>query len=495
MADQSERTASEREAARLERERRRAERLGESTADQPVPTEDGATVPVPMQDGATVPVPAQDGTTEPESQDGAAPELDGDGRDSSSLQEHDEPADDEPTGEREVPLGIRRAAHRDRLGTPGRGGRARAGRRRGRSPGGRRRDRPQAQGRRSWVGRVVAVVALTLGVVVLWFLVELFQPFHGQGHGTVTVTIPPHSGASQIGDQLERDGVISSSFFFNLRAMLAGDHGSLLSGTYRLQQDMSYGDVLRALTTPPRAAKVTTVTLIEGRTRRQIDGLLRSQGVGGSYLADTRSFRLIDPRRYGAPPGTPSLEGFLFPSTYQLREPISIPALVTDQLQTFRQVFAQVNLHHAQRKHLTPYDVLIIASMVQAEAQTSRDGPLVAAVIYNRLAAGMPLQIDATTRYATNNYTRPLTQSELNSPSPYNTRIHAGLPPTPIDNPGLAAMQAAAHPANTNYLYFVVKPCGNGEQVFTSSYTQFLNDVARYQAARARNGGRSPAHC
>jgi len=107
----------------------------------------------------------------------------------------------------------------------------------------------------------------------------------------------------------------------------------------------------------------------------------------------------------------------------------------------------------------------------------------------------MPLQIDATTRYATGNYTRPLTVSELSSPSPYNTRIHKGLPPTPIGNPGMAAIQAAAHPAHTNYLYFVVKPCGNGGSAFASSFQQFEKLEQQYQAARAKRGGRSPVHC
>ena len=139
--------------------------------------------------------------------------------------------------------------------------------------------------------------------------------------------------------------------------------------------------------------------------------------------------------------------------------------------------------------------MLTIASMVQAEAETEHDRPLIASVIYNRLARGMPLQIDATTRYATGNYTRPLTVSQLNSSSPYNTRIHKGLPPTPIDSPGMASIQAAAHPAHSNYLYFVVKPCGNGEHAFASSYTQFQAEVAQYQNARTSRGGRSPEHC
>ena len=348
---------------------------------------------------------------------------------------------------------------------------------------------------RKWGGRFLAVLALALAVGAIWFLFELYQPFHGAPHGSVTVTIPPHSTSREIGDELARDGVISSGFFFDLRATLAGERGDLRAGTYNLQRDMTYSKVLKVLTTPPTAAPTINLTVTEGRTRADINALLKAQGVKGSYFVATRRSPLIDFAAYGAPRHTPDLEGFLFPDTYQLVEPISIPALVTDQLNTFRQQWGQVNLGYARSRHLTPYDVLIIASMVQAEAATAHDRPLIASVIYNRLRLGMPLQLDATTRYATGNYTKPLTAAQLGSSSPYNTRIHKGLTPTPIGNPGLASIQAAAHPAQTNYLYFVVKPCGNGEQVFTSSYNQFLADAQKYQRARTAHGGKSPERC
>ncbi len=369
-----------------------------------------------------------------------------------------------------------------------------------RAPRGRRPTPPRRRGappprRHSWVGRIVAVLVLVLAAAVVWFLVELFQPIHGSPHGQVTVTIPAHSTASQIGDELANAGVVSSGFFFELRATLDGKRGELLSGTYHLQQGMTYSSVLKVLSTPPTAAKVTNITIIEGRTRAQINDLLRSQGVAGSYFVATRRSPLINFAAYGAPRGTPDLEGFLFPDTYQLVEPISIPKLVNDQLTTFRQQFATVNLGYARSKHLTPYDVLIIASLVEAEAATAHDQPLVASVVYNRLALGMPLQLDSTTRYATGNYTEPLTQAQLNSPSPYNTRNHKGLPPTPIDNPGLAAIQAAAHPARTSYLYFVARVCGNGSSVFESNYNQFLADSAKYQQARSARHGKSLTRC
>jgi UPF0755 protein len=156
---------------------------------------------------------------------------------------------------------------------------------------------------------------------------------------------------------------------------------------------------------------------------------------------------------------------------------------VADQLRDFRRRFATVNLSYARSQHLTPYDVLIVASLVQAEARLPRDFPLVASTIYNRLRIEMPLELDSTTRYATGNYNHPLTVSELRSASPWNTHTHRGLPPTPIDNPALAAIQAAAHPAHTNYLYFVSKPCQSGALAFSAGYTQFLVDVQRLQAA------------
>lgn len=343
--------------------------------------------------------------------------------------------------------------------------------------------------------RIIAVIALLLALVLVWFLVELFQPFAGDGHGSVTVVIPPHSSASKVGDLLENDGVISSSFFFQLRATLSGDRSDLRAGTYHLKKDMSYGSVLSILTKAPAAAPTTEITITPGRTRRQVDGLLRTQGVSGSYYAVTHSSPLLNPTAYGAPRGTDSLEGFLFPDTYQLTEPVALSKLVADQLTDFKRQFATVDLRYARSQHMSAYDVLIVASMIEGEAQKASDRALVASVIYNRLRLGMPLQIDATTRYATNNYTGPLTTAQLNSPSPYNTRIHKGLPPTPIDNPGLAAIQAAAHPAHTNYLYFVVLPCGNGKEVFDSTYSQFQRDVQRYQIARAQHGGRSPANC
>jgi UPF0755 protein len=170
-----------------------------------------------------------------------------------------------------------------------------------------------------------------------------------------------------------------------------------------------------------------------------------------------------------------SLEGFLFPATYEFSQYTSSKKLVRDQLRAFGRQWNKVDLRYARSKNLTPYDVLIIASMVEKETVAAKERPLVAAVIYNRLRLGMPLGIDATIRYGRNvPGTEPLKQSDLESSSPYNTRRRPGLPPTPISNPGLASIRAAARPAKVDYLFFVRKP-DEVHHFFTASEAEFLN--------------------
>ena len=333
-----------------------------------------------------------------------------------------------------------------------------------------------------------------LAVALLWFLNAFFQPFHGSGSGRVVVTIPKGSGVSEVGNILESRDVISSSFLFEGRVTLAGKRSELYPGRYTLAHDMSYGDAIDALSTPP-VKRTITATIPEGLSRAQIAPLVRSAGIKGNYEAATNgAVKGFDPSSYGAPKGA-SLEGFLFPSTYELPKSPTVDDLVTRQLAAFKQKMAGVNLSYAKSKNLTPFDILTIASMIEREVQVPRERPLVAAVIYNRLRKGIPLGIDATTRYAVGNYTEPLTPEQLASGSPYNTRVVSGLPPGPIGNPGIASIEAAAHPAKAGYLYYVVKPGTCGEHSFSTTYAQFQQDVARYNAARAAAGGKSPDSC
>jgi len=208
------------------------------------------------------------------------------------------------------------------------------------------------------------------------------------------------------------------------------------------------------------------------RERRKITPKLTPKG----YRAATEAAKVPQAFRKDAQ----GIEGFLFPATYEFTAKTTAKKLVADQLEFFEENWQQVDLTTAREKNLTPYDVLIIASMVEKEASVAKERPLVAAVIYNRLKLGMSLGIDATIRYGLGvPGTESLRQSHLDSDNPYNTRNRPGLPPTPIANPGLASIQAAAKPANVDYLYFVRKG-DSREHFFTASESEFYAKQCEY---------------
>jgi UPF0755 protein len=290
---------------------------------------------------------------------------------------------------------------------------------------------------------------------------------------------------------LEADGVVSSSSFFQLRARLAGRSDELKPGRYTLARDMKYTAVLDELEKglPPN---VVQVVIPEGLSRGEIAP--RTKGLSGNYLRASRSNPALDPRDYKAKHAR-NLEGFLFPATYELKKGQPVRRLVTEQLDAFKTNFDKVDLRYARSKNLTPYDILIIASLIDREVQVPRERRLVASVIYNRLHDGMPLGIDATVRFVLHKWSGELRQSELQNPSPYNTRVHPGLPPGPIGNPGLAAIQAAAHPAKTNDLFYVAIVCGNGRHRFAATDAEFQRYVDQYNSARAKRRGKSLTNC
>jgi UPF0755 protein len=243
---------------------------------------------------------------------------------------------------------------------------------------------------------------------------------------------------------------------------------------------------------PPPPLKPFRIVFPEGFTRVQMGVRVRDvakiadrehRGRGrvriarGPYLA--ASARGVV-RCFGSKPQT-DLEGFLFPDTYDFVARTTSRQLVQDQLQAFCRNWRGVSLAYARSRNLTPYDVLKIASMVEKEAAVPGDRAKIAAVIYNRLRARMPLGIDATLRYGLHiPPTKSITQAEKASSSPYNTGKVYGMPPTPIANPGLASIEAAAHPAHVDYLYYVRIPGTRRHKFFT--------DVDAFNAYLAKHG-------
>jgi UPF0755 protein len=349
------------------------------------------------------------------------------------------------------------------------------------------------------------ILAVIVAIIVLLFLNSLFQPFHGSGHGKVAVDIPKGSSVGEVGELLEKKGVISDglivsgSTLFQARVTIAGKRSDLFAGKFTMQKDMSYGEAIDELSKEPKKVAqakpgVVTVTIPEGNSRPLVSKLVKEDGIKGNYLKATKKSKYLNPEKYGGK-NVKSLEGFLFPDTWELKTSQPVKDLVQLQLEDFKKKIKKVNMKYAKSKNLTVFDVVTIASMIEREAGVPKQRKLVASVIYNRLHEGMTLGIDSTIRFATGNYEKPLTQSELESESPYNTRTHAGLPPGPINSPGLAAINAAAHPAKTDYLFYVTDPNGCNELTFAKTEEEFFADAEKYEKAREKNGGNQPSNC
>jgi peptidoglycan lytic transglycosylase G len=316
---------------------------------------------------------------------------------------------------------------------------------------------------------VAAVVGVARGVQ--WVVSDLGSTTTAPAadpHGKpIPIVIPTGADASEIGAILEEQGVVEDGGRFREYAKDAGEGSEFKAGTYAMKAGTGYDALIRALDGGP-VAVVKTLVVPEGYRISEIEDRLGSVGI--SKKAYARVVRAAAP-----PPGYGhhvNMEGFMFPATYSIRPGETSAALVAQQLAAFRDNVAKVDMSYAKSKNLTPYDVLTIASMIEREARAPGDRAKVAAVIYNRLHKGMSLGIDATILYHLGSWSATIHQSDIDDPEPYNTRTNPGLPPTPICNPGLASIEAAAHPAHVNYLYYVAVP-GQDAQYFTASYEDF----------------------
>ncbi len=364
-----------------------------------------------------------------------------------------------------------------------------------RRPGGERRRAGQHQrpsGRRGRRFRHPVLSALAL-VVVLVVLVVAGGLLWAQGQinpggkrgPVVSVVIPKGATTSQIGHDLASAGVIHDGTLFAYYVRLHGD-GPLYPGAYSLSKNLPYSAAIAALEAGP---KILTENLVipEGFTLRQIAasvGALPHMGLSASkFLADATGGTVRSPYE---PAGVNSLEGLLFPATYQVRQGETEIDLLEQMIGAFNERAAQLNLTAAaKRLGYTPYQVVTVASIVERESKLTGDRGPVASTIYNRLRIGMKLGADSTQTYylrQTDPTIEP-TPAQLDTPSPYNTRTNVGLPPTPIADPGLASLQAAVSPPTTTYLYFVeVNP--DGQLGFASTAAGFVSLQQQCRAAK-----------
>ena len=254
------------------------------------------------------------------------------------------------------------------------------------------------------------------------------------------------------------------------------------------------GDSSSEASAVPAAKKTIEVVVPEGYDRTQIAEVVKKAGLKGDYLKATESFKGFDLAKYGAE-NAQNLEGFLFPATYEVFKGAKVEDLVSKQLEAFEMNASDIDLEGAAKEQgRTQYELVNIAAMVEREIAVPEERELAASVINNRLEQGNPLGIDATIRYEDQNYSGQLVLSRLEEDTPYNTRTNAGLPPGPIGNPGLASLEAAANPAETDFFFFVVKPGSCNEHTFVETEEEFAAAEAEYQAALQAEGG-SPTDC
>jgi len=332
--------------------------------------------------------------------------------------------------------------------------------------------------RRSTLWTIVVVDAVLMAGIaaVVFFLTASYQ-----GHlDPLVVMIEPGTSSQEIGAQLEARGVVRSRWLF-LAARAVRLRSKLLAGEYRFERPMSVLEVYDYIASGEVLQHPFTVR--EGLSRFEIAALAESQGFATreEFLAECEETdRIRD-----LAPEAKSLEGFLFPETYQVTRPFSAAQLVDMMVKRFRSVFE--GLSPGRSPKLTPYELVTLASMIEKETGVGGERKLVASVFYNRLNRRMLLQCDPTVIYGLvldNRYEGRLTRDELAVPHVYNTYVHAGLPPGPIANPGRASLGAAFEPAETNYLYFVAQADGGTGHVFSESFEAHNRAVGAYRRSR-----------
>lgn len=293
----------------------------------------------------------------------------------------------------------------------------------------------------------------------------------------VVVNVSPGMGAGAIADMLEQEGIIRSSLHFRLFNRIYGADTKLQAGNYLLSTDLSLPDIVRHM--QHGQVEPVVVTIPEGMHLRQIADLLASK-----ELVDRERFLRVAQDETlvygnGSPISKPvaSLEGYLFPDTYNFVPSMSEEQIVRVMVDRFIQVALPLLEGSAIPHELSMHDAVTLASIVEKEALFRREQPVIASVFLNRLAIDMPLQADPTVAYLFDEHRPRLLFADLEIPSPYNTYRNKGLPPGPIASPGVHAIQAVLRPEHTDYLFFVAR--GDGTHVFTRTFNEHVREANR----------------
>jgi UPF0755 protein len=327
--------------------------------------------------------------------------------------------------------------------------------------------------------RAIAGIFLALaGAALALEAWRIFTPTPALRAATRVVEIPPHAGVRGIARGLHDAGVIRSPAGFIALGVLRGQVRRLKAGEYEFPRGTTTPAVLAQMAAG--AVRQHVVLHPEGATVAELAQALQSARLA---VADGIDRSAHDPaflRALGLE--APSLEGYLFPDTYQFVRGMTSEEILTRLVQRLRSKLTPDILDRAQARGLSTHQLLTLASIVEREAAVPEERPLIAAVFWNRLAREMPLQADPTVQYAVRRERGTLTRADLEVDHPYNTYRYAGLPPGPIASPGLSSIQAVLNPAPVPYLYFVA--LDDRRHQFSTTLEQHNAAVARYRQTR-----------
>lgn len=320
---------------------------------------------------------------------------------------------------------------------------------------------------------LVITVQVLLASLLVWYLVCLFVA-PGDGSRELELSFPPGSGIRKLAGELKAGGIIRSSWHFILVTRLRGQSHRLKAGDYRFNNSMTPEMILEKLVAGD--VDFRKFSLPEGYSIFQAAELLEQKGYfkKAAFLEKCRDDGLLS--RLGL--NGPSVEGYLYPATYNLVRNGSEEQLIEQMVGQFKIRYAEASSASGSSPDFSRHQIVTLASMIEKEAVSQEEKPLIASVFHNRMRIGMPLQSDPTAVYGVRAFAGKVTKADIETRSPYNTYQIKGLPPGPIGNPGIQALQAAMNPAKTQYLYFVARQ--DGTHQFSRSLEEHNRAVSKF---------------
>ena len=299
------------------------------------------------------------------------------------------------------------------------------------------------------------------------------------GNKSTVIEVPKGATGGVVANRLEKAGLIKKAWLFKLVLKVTDSGKDIKPGKYNLNQNMTMMEILHQIKTGQ--GKVRFVTIPEGLTLKEIAKLLDEKKITSrdDFLSTAANKEF-----YVNGKKLKKVEGYLLPDTYDFPKSFTTEDIINRLIKEFDQKAVPSYKKHKDKlpRKMTLNEIVILASLIEREAQVPSERPIIASVYYNRLKKGMKLQCDATVQYALGKTKPILKYSDLEVKSPYNTYLHKGLPPGPIANPGIESIKAALTPEKTTYLYYVRNDVKNdGSHIFTNSLSEHNNAIRKYQ--------------